>query len=352
LIPVQRDLARARVTLQHWLARLALDDRTPTVGELEGFAQGFSGEILTFDVHRPAGDQIETTGMVVRIEPGPKYQLFLDTNFEGQYRVMEALARHTATRVPRPIGFEPDTAHLGARFYVTERAAGNTGQLGLDWMYGIGTDGLDRTWWNGLAAMAEIHRADPAHLGLEFLDQPSRGPDPVDQQLQYYWEYYCWVRGGETHPAVEAAYEWLRRSKPRHLPPAGVVWGDAKRGNLLYTEDLECSAVLDFEMACLGPAEMDLGWWLEGEYQTAEGLEMPPPPGIEETTARYSELLGREIHDIEYYMVFAAFRIAVLRIKLYELRAGLPYRGAPRDGDARLATVLERHADVHVPVYS
>jgi hypothetical protein len=96
LIPVQRDLARARVTLQHWLARLALDDRTPTVGELEGFAQGFSGEILTFDVHRPAGDQIETTGMVVRIEPGPKYQLFLDTNFEGQYRVMEALARHTA----------------------------------------------------------------------------------------------------------------------------------------------------------------------------------------------------------------------------------------------------------------
>jgi aminoglycoside phosphotransferase (APT) family kinase protein len=352
VIPVQRDLAQARATLQHWLEGLAPDGRKLTVGELEGFAQGFSGEILTFDVTRQMGDDTDTTGMVVRIEPSAKYQLFLDTNFEGQYRVMEALARHTTTRVPQPIGFESDPAYLGARFYVTARAAGDTGQLGLEWMYGIGTDGLDQTWWNGLAAMAEIHRADPSQLGLGFLDQPSRGPDPLDQQLQYYWEYYCWVRGDDAHPVVEAAYEWLRRNKPLHLPPTGVVWGDAKRGNLLFTEDLQCSAVLDFEMACLGPAEMDLGWWLEGEYQTAEGLKMAPPPGIEETTARYGELIGREIHDIEYYLVFAAFRIAVLRIKLYELREGLSFRGAPRDGDVRLATVLERHAGVRVSAYA
>jgi aminoglycoside phosphotransferase (APT) family kinase protein len=356
MIPVQRDLAEARQTMQRWLCAQDPAGRDVIVGELGRFDQGFSSEILTFEATYRAGGTTESMGMVVRIEPNETYQLFLDTNFDGQYRVLEALARHTPARVPPTIGFESDPAHLGARFYVTGRCAGRTGQLGLGWMSRLDGDGMERTWWNGLAAMAQIHRADPAGLGLGFLDQPRRGPDPLDQQLQYYWEYYCWVRGDETHPAVEAAYDWLRRNKPLHLPPTGVVWGDAKRGNQLFTEDLECSAVLDFEMACLGPAEMDLGWWLEGEHQTAEVLSMPPPPGIPETTARYGELIGRDIQDIEYYMIFAALRIAVLRIKLYSLRQGVRqgarYRGGPREGDIQLAAALERYAGRSVAIYA
>jgi aminoglycoside phosphotransferase (APT) family kinase protein len=317
-----------------------------SVGELQRFPQGFSGELFTFDLtyHKDRAEQTE--GVVVRIEPNEKYQLFLDTNFEEQYRVMEALWHHTSVRVPRPIGFEANPDFFGARFYVMEKSRGDTGQLGLDWMNAVGAQELERTWWNGLAAMAELHRADPKRLGLDFLDQPARGSDPIDQQLQYYWEFYCWVRGGESHPVIEAAYEWLRRNKPPTLPPIGVVWGDAKRGNQLFTEELDCSAILDFEMVCLGPAEVDLAWWLEGEHQTAEYLGIHAPPAVDETTARYGELVGREIADIGYYMVFASFRLAVLRIKLYILREGEPYRGEPRDGDKRLAEVLAKYAGI------
>jgi aminoglycoside phosphotransferase (APT) family kinase protein len=336
--------------LQQWFEEHHAPGENMAIGELHGFQQGFSGELLTFDLTYQKDGAEQSDGMVVRIEPNEKLQLFLDTNFEGQYRVMEALWRHTSVRVPRPIGFEPNLDFLGARFYVMEKSRGNTGMLGMEWMNAVGDQGRELMWWNGLAAMAELHRADPRQLGLDFLDQPTRGSDPIDQQLQYYWEYYYWAREGESHPVIDAAYQWLRRNKPLLLPPVGIVWGDAKRGNQLFTEDLECSAILDFEMACLGPAEEDLAWWLEGERQTAEMLGISSPT-VEETTARYGELIGREIEDIGYYMIFAAFRIAVLRIRLFRLREGEPNRRPLDEGDKRLALVLAKYGgteSVHI----
>ncbi|SEB64984.1 Predicted kinase, aminoglycoside phosphotransferase (APT) family [Rhodococcus koreensis] len=319
------------------------------VGDLQGFPQGFSAELLTFDLTYEKDGAERTEGMVVRIEPNEKYQLFLDTNFEEQYRVMEALGRHTATPVPRTVGFESNREFLGARFYVMEKACGETGQIGLEWVSAIGEEGREMLWWNGLAAMAEMHRADPERLRLDFLEQPERGSDPIDQQLHYYWEYYNWVRGGESYPIIEVALEWLQRSKPLVLPPKGIVWGDARRGNQLFTSDFACSAILDFEQVCLGPAEVDLAWWLEGEHQTSEWMGMSAPT-VEETTSRYAKLLGREIADIGYYMVFASLRLAVLRIKLSILREGQPDRAEPDAGIPRLANVLARYAGIEARI--
>ncbi|MFC7886418.1 phosphotransferase family protein [Streptomyces sp. NPDC057376] len=315
------------------------------VGDLRAFSDGFSGELYAFEATYRDEHAEHSEDLVVRFEPGTGYQLFLETMFEEQYRVMAALRTH-AVRVPRPIGFEADAGVLGARFFVMERARGRTGQLGQDWMNEIGPQGREQTWWSGLAAMAELHRCDPRRLDLGFLDRPGRGSDPIDQQLQYYWEYYAWVSAGDSHPVIEEAYQWLRRHRPPLPPPAGLVWGDAKRGNQLFTEDFKCSAILDFEMVALGPAEVDLAWWLEGEYQTAQGLGFEAQPTVEETTERYADLLGREIADLDYYIVFAAFRLAVLRIKLYQLREGQKYRGKPRDGDKRLARVLAEWAGI------
>jgi aminoglycoside phosphotransferase (APT) family kinase protein len=253
---------------------------------------------------------------------------------------MEALAHRTRVAVPRPVAFETDPDILGARFFVMERAPGMSGMLGTAWMNDLGDQGREQTWWNGLAAMAELHRVDPVQAGLQFLDQPERGPDPVAQQLDYYWEYYRWASAGELRPVIETAYAWLRRNRPTTLPPSGLVWGDAKRGNQLFTDDLRCSAVLDFEMVALGPAEVDLAWWLEGEHQTAEMIGQSSPT-TEETLRRYSDMLGRELADIGYYMVLASFRLAVLRARLYVLREGEPNRRPADEGDRRLAKVLD-----------
>lgn len=342
-----RDLEKARSIVESWLRARHPAGAALSVGPLVQAEQGFSGELLMFDVSYQVDGVDHVDGMVLRVEPGPENQLFLDTAFEEQYRAMDALARNTGAPVPTPVGFESDDAVLGSRFYVMSKSSGQTGALWLEWMAGLSEDELERTWWSGLEAMAEMHRADPKVAGLDFLEQPERGRDSLDQLIQYNREYYDWVREGETRVVIEAAYDWLVDNKPDPLPPVGFVWGDAKRGNLLYADDMSCTAVLDFEMMSLGPAEMDLGYWIEGEYQTAEMMGMKSPT-VEETVARYGKLLGRDIANLDYYVVLAAFRIAVLRVKLWVLRAGEEFRGDRYDGDRRLALVLERVAGIQV----
>lgn len=340
---VRRDPVQTRAALQAWFEAQHPAEDEVQVGELGGFDQGFSGDLLTCDLTYRRGGATRSDSVVVRLEPAASAQLFLEPRFEEQYRLMEVLAGRTSVPVPRPVAFESDPAVLGARFFAMQRLQGRTGMLGADWMDALGDEGRERTWWNGLAAMAELHRLDPDAAGLAFLAQPERGADPLEQQLQYYREYFAWARAGLPHPVVDIALDWLAGHRPAVLPPTGLVWGDAKRGNQLFTDDLRCSAVLDFEMACLGPAEEDLAWWLEGEHQTAEVYGYSSPT-VKETVDRYSELLGRDIADIAFYMVFAALRIAVIRIRLYEMRAGDPDRGRPDIGDRRLARVLRTWA--------
>ncbi|XGU18600.1 phosphotransferase [Rhodococcus sp. 3Y1] len=42
---------------------------------------------------------------------------------------------------------------------------------------------------------------------------------------------------------------------------AVLCWGDSRIGNVIY-RDFEPAAVLDWEMATLGPRELDLGWMI------------------------------------------------------------------------------------------
>lgn len=340
-----RDLSEVGATMQKWLSERLPAGPEVTVGDLEFCDTGFSGELIMFSVGgRPASSR-ETEHMVLRVEPQVQDQLFLDTVFEEQYRALEALYHRSDVPVPQPIGFESDLGLLGSRFYVMSRAEGRTGALWLPWMTSLNDEDLERTWWSGLETMARMHRVDVVGSGLGFLDQPARGEDAIDQLLDYNREYYEWVRDGEHRTAIEAAEAWLRANKPDPLPPCGFVWGDAKRGNMLFGDDLGCTAVLDFEMMSLGPAEMDLAYWIEGEHQTAEMMGMRSPT-VEETTERYAALLGRDVAPLGYYMVLAALRIAVLRVKLWYLREGEEMRGDKYAGDMRLAHVLNTWAGV------
>ena len=348
MIPSLRDVDQTRTALQAWLRDHHRGGRSLVIVRVHEIELGYSAELFACDIAYEHNGEAFTEGIVVRIEPTPAYQLFLDTNFEEQYRVMEALARHTDTPIPPLLGLEQDLSVLGARFFVMGKAPGATGQLGLPWMNDVGREGRETMWWNGLYAMAELHRLDAAELGLLHLDHPERGADPLDQQLHYYEEYYDWARGGEAHPTIELAQRWLRENRPATAPTIGVSWGDARRGNQLFTDDLRCSAIIDFEQACLGPAEWDLAWWLEGEHQTGEALGIEVT-SVEDTLDRYSEIIGRDLVDIGYYMVFASYRLAVLRTKLHQLREGMPDQAPANAGEPRLSQVLAHWAGVTAP---
>jgi aminoglycoside phosphotransferase (APT) family kinase protein len=77
-------------------------------------------------------------------------------------------------------------------------------------------------------------------------------------------------------------------------------------------------------MAFLGPAEADVAFWLVYDRWASRGLGFPRVPGFPdraETLGLYEEFASRRLHDIHYFEVWAAYRLALLQFRLdYLLR--------------------------------
>src|SRR5437660_8638569 len=103
-VPQQRDLEVARDALTTWLGdRLAADDVRLSDITSPAFT-GFSNETLLFDAEWTAHGEPHRQGMVARVKP-TGYTIFLESVFEEQYRVMEALGAHSDVPVPPVIGY-------------------------------------------------------------------------------------------------------------------------------------------------------------------------------------------------------------------------------------------------------
>jgi len=125
---------------------------------------------------------------------------------------------------------------------------------------------------------------------------------------------------------LAVALERLRERWPTHQPP-GLVWGDARLGNLMFDDNFEVVAVMDWEQPSLGGALHDLAWWLVlAEMMHGAVAGRPHLEGMgtrEQTIALWSELTGISAADIEWYEDFTRLKISCLGIRTAHLK-GLP----------------------------
>ena len=122
-----------------------------------------------------------------------------------------------------------------------------------------------------------------------------------------------------SYPLIERTLAWLDANRPPEGDPV-LNWGDARIGNMLYA-DFEPVAVLDWEMATVGPREVDLAWmiFLDTFFDDlAERFEMPPLVGFMDTAdvvAEYERLTGHTVQALEWYSVLAALRFAIVSVR-------------------------------------
>lgn len=316
------DEHEAQRSLEEWLDGRLRDATDVQVSGVEVPSEsGLSNETVMFEAAWTADGETVRQRMVARVQPdGPGVFPMYDLLTEA--RVMKALAEGSEVQAPAALFHEDDPSVLGAPFIVMERAEGKVPSddppfTATGWVLELSDAQRSALADNALGELAAIHRADWRGLGLDFLQEPVHAPG-LDGQLAEAREWFEWAATGEPNPTVEAGLEWLDANRPANLGPLVLNWGDARVGNMLFAPDQSVTAVLDWEMVALAPAEVDLGWWQFLLRHHTEGIGAPMPggfPSFEGQMARYEELAGRAVGDLHYYEVLAGVRLSTLMVR-------------------------------------
>src|SRR5215469_6320170 len=159
-VPAPRDPGATRDILTRWLGDPARLPGARITGLRTPEFTGFSSEILMLDAERGG----VTEALAVRVAP-LHYQVFPETRFAEQYRLMRILDAETDIPVPPVLWYEADPGYLGAPFLVMRRIDGrvppdappyHTG----GWVAEIDSAERAAMWWSGLDIVARLHRLD------------------------------------------------------------------------------------------------------------------------------------------------------------------------------------------------
>jgi aminoglycoside phosphotransferase (APT) family kinase protein len=319
--PWRRDADELAERLQAWARhRFGAAATLGAVTTPEG--NGMSSETVLFELTQPDG---ATRGCVARLAPDPSvFPVFEEYDLDLQARCMQLVGAVTEVPVPNVISHESDTAWLGTPFLVMERIAGTPPTdvppyVFGGWVADFSAAERAEMMARSVDVLVRLHAITPSTHDLSFLAHHDDGTSVIDQLLAAQRHYYDWARGDLRSSLIEATFDWLGANRPATNERV-LNWGDSRIGNVLY-RGVEPVAVLDWEMAALGPREVDIAWMIFmhrffqnlAETYGFEGL--PDFMTRDRVVELYTAGSGIEVRDLAWFEVYAALRFAIVSVR-------------------------------------
>ncbi len=262
-----------------------------------------------------------------------------------EFRVLDALA-DTDVPVPHVHAFCDNLDVNGAPFYVMARVDGvilrdTTAVSGL-------TREAARACSEELVdVLARIHAVDYEAVGLGDFGRPDGF---LERQVRRWGQQ--WERSKtREQPAVDELGRRLRAALPDSGPPT-IVHGDYRLDNTMFAPDDPGTmvAVLDWEMSTLGDPLADLGLYLlytdsPTAQNVATGEAFGAQPGFlsrEQVVTRYAERSGRNVDALDWYLVFASYKLAIIVEGINaRVRMGMSLGDGFAESDALVTALVE-----------
>jgi aminoglycoside phosphotransferase (APT) family kinase protein len=267
-----------------------------------------------------------------------------------EFRIMSAL-KGTLVPVPPVVALCEDETVIGAPFYVAGFVEGRVLRTTADADLAPAPEERRRIGERLVETLAQLHSLEPAEVGLGDL---SRSEAYVERQLRRWRSQWEKSKVREL-PAIERLHERLSGS----IPPQGsarVVHGDYRLDNVIVGTGGEVAAVVDWELCTLGDPLADVGLLLV--YWAPEGEDLIPRfdpatraagfPSREEVVELYARLSGRDLSQIDFYVAFSLWRVAIILEGVRVRYAAGQYGGEDWAGKeaaeaiARIADAAER----------
>lgn len=251
-----------------------------------------------------------------------------DKGILREWRIIEAL---DGTDVPHAaaVGVCPDNSVLGRPFYLMGFVDGwSPMDTYGKWPEPFDSDlstraGLSYQLAEGIALLSKV---DWRARGLQDLGRPDGFHE---RQVDRWIGFLERVKKREL-PGLDVATDWLRAHRPLDFIP-GLMHGDYQFANVMYRHGTpaQLAAIVDWEMGTVGDPKLDLGWMVQSWPSRTRGADQgddtdaPDPsemnyvdmrgmPSRDDVVAHYAAVSGRQVDDLDYYLVLAKWKLAIV----------------------------------------
>jgi aminoglycoside phosphotransferase (APT) family kinase protein len=317
-----RDVSVLPSLMSKWLSTRMPGGVTPNITVESGVdSNGMSSEtILLTGRWEEDGRPVEQR-WVARVAPTTEdVPVFSSYRMDHQFEVIRQVGELTDVPVPRVRWIDDEGIVLGTPFFLMDHVSGLVPPdvmpytFGDNWFADAPAERHRELQDSTVEVLAKLHSIPNAENTFAFLSEID---PPGDTALR---RHFGWLKDwyefavpdiGRS-PTVERALAWLEDNFPTEVAaaPSVLAWGDARIGNVLY-DDFRPVAVLDWEMATIGPRELDVSWIIFAHmvFQELAGLAgLPGLPDVmreEDVRETYESLTGATLGDLRWFYVYS-----------------------------------------------
>lgn len=315
-----RDPATIPALMSRWLSTVMDGGVTPEITVESGVdSNGMSSETIILTGRWEQDGRPHEQKWVVRVAPSAEdVPVFSSYRMDHQFDVIRLVGELTDIPVPPVRWLENSGSVLGTPFFLMDHVDGRVPPdvmpytFGGNWLADAPAESRRELQDSTVDVIAALHSIPDPQTTFGFLAQGD-APNALRANLDWLQSWYQFaVPGIGRSPLLERALEWLEDHFPEQAAAADpvLIWGDSRVGNVLY-DGFTPVAVLDWEMATLGPREMDAAWMIfaHNVFQELAGLAgLPGLPDFmreDDVRARYEQRTGVELGDLHWFYVYS-----------------------------------------------
>ena len=313
-----RDVSTLPDVMSRWLSTVL--PTTPEITVESGVdANGMSSETIILTGRWDEDGQHREEKWVARVAPTEKdVPVFSSYRMDHQFDVIRLVAEKTDVPVPRVRWLEATGSVLGTPFFLMDYVAGQVPPdvmpytFGDNWFAAAPAERRRELQDSTVEVIAKLHTIPDPEATFGFLDDGSDS-NALRRNLNWLQSWYQFaVPDIGRSELIERALAWLEANWPADVAATDpvLVWGDSRVGNVLYS-DFRPVAVLDWEIAVLGPREMDVAWIIFAHMVFQELAALAGLPGLPDfmreadVKSTYATLAGVELGDLHWFYVYS-----------------------------------------------